>query len=133
MTIETHPSEASHLSQLLKVDQTHDINPVPNLDELLRDTSWPQTTQTHLPVFPPRTSPCESRRHPNHTTYHHTGFSASCDIRSSRLSNVRRRKPNTAGAASQHGHDSVSCPGRELHRATECSAQASLSFSTQLR
>ncbi|UQC88991.1 uncharacterized protein CLUP02_14518 [Colletotrichum lupini] len=53
MAIETHPSEASHLSQLLKVDQTHDINPVPNLDELLRDTSWPQTTQTHLPVFPP--------------------------------------------------------------------------------
>ncbi|KXH41099.1 hypothetical protein CSIM01_03305 [Colletotrichum simmondsii] len=53
MAIGTLPSEASHLSQLVEVDQTHDINPVPNLDDLLRDTSWSQATQTHLPVFPP--------------------------------------------------------------------------------
>ncbi|EXF75622.1 hypothetical protein CFIO01_10384 [Colletotrichum fioriniae PJ7] len=60
MVIGTHSSEASHLSQLPEVDRTHDINPVPNLDDLLRDTSWSQTTQTHLPVFPaepPLTSP----------------------------------------------------------------------------
>ncbi|KXH60806.1 hypothetical protein CSAL01_06947 [Colletotrichum salicis] len=49
ITSSTHPSKASHLAQLVEVDQTQDINSVSDL----RDTSWFQATQTHVPVFPP--------------------------------------------------------------------------------
>ncbi|OHE99297.1 hypothetical protein CORC01_05338 [Colletotrichum orchidophilum] len=52
----THATEASHLTQLLLADPTQEVNPLSDLDDLLRDTSWSQATQTPMPAFPAETS-----------------------------------------------------------------------------
>ncbi|KAK1641493.1 hypothetical protein BDP81DRAFT_446375 [Colletotrichum phormii] len=105
----THPSKASHLAQVVEVDQTQDINSVSDLRDLLRDTSWSQATQTYVPVFPPEpalTSPDGVPIIPPTITQE------SLRVATSDANNYRMFvdvNPTQQALLPQHGHKSVPC------------------------